>query len=356
MMLMSNQLLRRHCFKMVRNAIGKGFHSIPVIDVEQLFKGNQVERTKVGKEIDTACRQVGFFYIKNHGVPGSVHHGVREHARDWFHLPENLKEEIQISKETHFRGYQKLGANVTRYDESYQRDWHEAIDLYKEEDPSKIKNSGLPFSPIHGENQWPHQSPEFVQVLKEYVEHMTTVGQTLMRGIALGLNLQENTFDNLIGKDTYWCMRIIHYPPLQSAHQTNVEQQKQGEIHRSIQLSCGEHTDYGCLTIVNQDEDVSALQVKNADGQWIDAEPIKGAFVCNIGDMMRIWTAGQYQPTPHRVLNLNSKKSRISVPFFYEPKYETVVAPFLASPQNEDFVPTRYGAHLEKKVLSNFEL
>ena len=34
------------------------------------------------------------------------------------------------------------------------------------------------------------------------------------------------------------------------------------DIERSVQLSCGEHTDYGLLTLVNQDSHVSALQVQ----------------------------------------------------------------------------------------------
>eukprot|EP01026_Neomeris_dumetosa_P083662 TRINITY_DN9742_c0_g1_i3.p1 TRINITY_DN9742_c0_g1~~TRINITY_DN9742_c0_g1_i3.p1 ORF type:complete len:341 (-),score=21.86 TRINITY_DN9742_c0_g1_i3:67-1089(-) len=320
------------------NTIRRSFHSIPVIDVEGLLKGNQVERKEVGKQIDKACREVGFFYILNHGVPREIYSGLREHARNWFQLPESVKDEIKISKLSHFRGYQKLGANVTRYEESFQRDWHEAIDLYKEEDPQQIESRGLPYSPIHGQNQWPYQSPEFVLCLKEYVEQMGVLGQNLMRGVALGLDLNEYVFDELIGLDTYWCVRVIHYPPLKNPKQ-DVVSKSLGEIHRSTQLSCGEHTDYGCLTMVNQDEDVSALQVQNTNGEWINADPIPGAFVCNIGDMMRIWTGDIYKPTRHRVLNVSSDKTRISIPYFYEPKYETVIKPLLGDSDNKEFTP-----------------
>lgn len=39
------------------------------------------------------------------------------------------------------------------------------------------------------------------------------------------------------------------------------------------------------------------MQVKNAAGQWVSAEPIPGTLVCNIGDMLRVWTHGLYKVT-----------------------------------------------------------
>jgi isopenicillin N synthase-like dioxygenase len=113
------------------------------------------------------------------------------------------------------------------------------------------------------------------------------------------------------------------------------------------------------LTIVNQDSDIAALQVKNAAGAWITAEPKAGTFVCNVGDMMRIWTNGLYQPTLHRVLNAEPQRSRISIPYFYEPGFDTVIAPQLGlhgSSSTPIVTKKHYGSHLESKVFSNFEL
>lgn len=86
-------------------------------------------------------------------------------------------------------------------------------------------------------------------------------------GIALGLSLPETTFERPeVGRTTadtsYWVTRVIHYPPLaQGSAQSGPQQRQAGEIERSVQLSCGEHTDYGLLTLVNQEPHVSALQV-----------------------------------------------------------------------------------------------
>ena len=129
-------------------------------------------------------------------------------------------------------------------------------------------------------------------------------------------------------------------------------------MSRAEQLSCGEHTDYGMLTIVNQDPHVTALQVKNAAGAWVDAAPIPGALVCNVGDMLRVWTNGLYEPTLHRVLNPDPTRSRISIPYFHEPGFDTVVTPICGMEPvgGVEHADTHYGSHLESKVLSNFEL
>ena len=101
------------------------------------------------------------------------------------------------------------------------------------------------------------------------------------------------------------------------------------------------------------------LQVKNARGEWITAAPIPGTFVCNIGDMMRVYTNGAYTPTLHRVVNADPSRSRVSVPFFYETAFDAEVAPAAALLKDNEqpmFNPVIYGRHLESKVLSNFEL
>ncbi|KAK3270064.1 hypothetical protein CYMTET_21517, partial [Cymbomonas tetramitiformis] len=125
-----------------------------------------------------------------------------------------------------------------------------------------------------------------------------------------------------------------------------------GQVDRSVQLSCGEHTDYGLLTLVNQDSEISALQVKNAAGEWVKAPPLPGTLVCNIGDMLKVWSNGVYQPTLHRVINLRSSKARISVPFFYEPNFDAVVEPLpqFCPPGVEPKYPSVvYGDHLQSK-------
>ncbi|KIY99545.1 hypothetical protein MNEG_8416 [Monoraphidium neglectum] len=315
-------------------------------------------------------------------MPAAVYEGVLREARQWFGLPDSSKRAIQLrGAATSYRGYQPLGANVTRLPGGgFTRDWHEAIDLFKEEDPAEVQARGLPPSPIHGPNLWPSQSPAFEAALRSYINGCLTLGSALLRGIALGLGLPESAFGGGLAapERSYWVARVIHYPPLvQGSAQPGGGRLQEGaaaaaagaDISRDVQLSCGEHTDYGLLTLVNQEGHVSALQVKNAAGEWVDAAPIPGTFVCNIGDMFQTLTNGLYTPTLHRVLNTDPARSRVSIPFFYEPAFEATIAPLPqlvaaaasgaaaggAGPAAR-FPSVRYGSHLESKVLSNFEL
>ena len=152
---------------------------------------------------------------------------------------------------------------------------------------------------------------------------------------------------------------MIAYPPIDGAP-------ADGEVG----LSCGEHTDYGCLTLVNQDPVCGSLQVKAADGSWTDADPVDGCFVVNIGDMMSLMTRGLYQSTPHRVLHAHPTTTRLSVPFFFEPDFDAVIrdlqlpgspsprlpgSPGSAAANGSESAATTYGRHLELKIGSNFK-
>jgi isopenicillin N synthase-like dioxygenase len=369
---------------------GTLFTTIPIVDIQPLINPTSTLAEKIiaGNALDQACRDVGFFYVINHGIPVTTTEGTLSTARSFFQsATPDQKQQLKLSPQTHYRGYQSLGQNVTRYTDSdgtpnFQRDWHEALDYYREvvddnQLPSSatgVNGDGLtPLfrsqvspSPIHGTNPWPSDFPRFHNHLQHYIQGCLSLGSTIMKGIALGLGLQDvDTFSHLAA-DNYWVVRVIHYPELYNINSnTSNPSSSLSEIERSRQLSCGEHTDYGFLTIVNQEQGVSALQVKNAStGEWIAADPIPGALVCNIGDMMRVLTHGEYKPTLHRVINVGygnggNSRSRVSVPFFYECGFDTIIEPLkeLRKDGNEgEYESVRYGKHLEDKVLSNFEL
>ncbi|GJP42644.1 hypothetical protein CLOM_g2184 [Closterium sp. NIES-68] len=291
---------------------------------------------RVASEIDAACREVGFFYLTGHGVPQQLMDSVREAGREFFALPEENKNEIALSKSPIFRGYQRLGENITQG----RHDMHEAIDLYREH-PADHPDV-LSGKPLHGPNPWPSRPERFKPVVQEYVTTMKGLGRTVLRGMAMGLHLPLDTFEHGRADDPFWVIRVIGYPPLASSDTES--------------LSCGEHTDYGLLTFVNQDPGITALQVKNKAGEWVDAPPVPGSFVVNIGDMLKLWTNGLYQPTPHRVVN-RSRTFRVSVPFFYEPNFDVRVEPLNALVKTmgpTGLGPVVYGDHLCKKVFNNF--
>uniref|UniRef100_A0A2N9FE56 Fe2OG dioxygenase domain-containing protein n=1 Tax=Fagus sylvatica TaxID=28930 RepID=A0A2N9FE56_FAGSY len=170
-----------------------------------------------------------------------------------------------------------------------------------------------------------------------------------MRGISLALSGSPDEFEGERAGDAFWVMRIIDFMKMMSfsflfSFVTIFHSNK----------SSGAHTDYGLLTLVNQDDDITALQVRNLSGEWISAPPIPGTFVCNIGDMLKIYSNGLYDSTLHRVIN-NSPRYRVCVAYFYETNFETAVEPLETCIQRtgraKKFGRAVYGEHLVSKMV-----
>jgi polar amino acid transport system ATP-binding protein len=110
----------------------------------------------------------------------------------------------------------------------------------------------------------------------------------------------------------------------------------------------GEHTDYGLLTLLFQDT-VGGLQVKSRSGQWIQAPPVPGTFVCNIGDILDRMTGGLYRSTPHRVSRNTSGRHRLSFPLFFDPNF------FCHVKKIDDIVDASLGASVDDDSASRWD-
>ena len=169
--------------------------------------------------------------------------------------------------------------------------------------------------------------------------------------MAVGLGLPKLHFDKFYD-DSFWVLRVIHYPPKAK------EREEDGDDNGG--LGCGVHTDYGCLTMIHAEDTPGCLQAMTTKGEWVTIEPVPGAFICNVGDMLARWTNGLYRSTPHRVLRPSGGRRRISIPFFFEPNYNAVIAPLPeccdATGKPPRFAPIVYGDHLLAKTNSNFSL
>ncbi len=286
-------------------AVSADFKKIPIIDVAPLIEGTPAGGgAKVADEIRNACRNVGFFYIRNHGVPRVHRDELFAQARHFFALPTERKMDIYIGRSKQHRGYIPLGREVT----DKRKDWHEALDF----------GADLPLDhpdvqaekPLHGPNQWPEDLPGFRTTMTSHWDLMSELGSGLTRGLALSLGLEADFFDPFTRQPlSDW--RLIHYPAAMGLE--------------GIGQGIGEHIDYGFVTILAQDE-VGGLEVRNASGEWIAAPDVPGTFIVNIGHMVQRWTNDRYQATWHRVRSPREKE-RLSIPFFYSPSYDTVVEP-----------------------------
>jgi isopenicillin N synthase-like dioxygenase len=263
------------------------------------------------RAIDDACRRIGFFYVVGHGVSVELQRALDDLSRSFFASDDSEKASIAMSQGGRaWRGWFPVGGELT----SGVPDRKEGIYFGAELPPSDV--------PLHGPNLFP--SSEMRDVVLAYLDAMTSLGHRLMSFIAVGLGLPADHFARTLTTDPTILFRIFHYPP--------------DAEHWGV----GEHTDYGLLTMLLQDAQ-PGLQVRSRAGSWIDASPIEGSFVCNIGDMLQRMTGGRYLSTPHRVLN-TSGKERLSFPFFFDPSWNAEI---------EGYAGT-YGEYLVAKVSKVF--
>jgi isopenicillin N synthase-like dioxygenase len=276
--------------------------SFPIVDVASLV-GCSGPRALAAERIGVACREHGFFYAMGHGVPDALQSELERLSREFFARSSEEKREIRMSRGGRaWRGYFAVGEELT----SGVPDLKEGLYFGAELDGDHpLVRTG---TPMHGPNLFPSSVPRLRDAVLDYMAAMTRLGHALMEGVALSLGLEPDYFARRYTADPLVLFRVFHYPPNLSPA---------GE-----RWGVGEHTDYGFLTILKQD-DVGGLQVK-CGADWIDAPPVPGTFVCNIGDMLDRLTGGLYHSTAHRVRN-TSERGRLSFPFFFDPNYETVV-------------------------------
>ncbi len=288
--------------------VDHGLAQIPVIDVRPLVLCSETPRElrDASDPIGQACREHGFFYVVGHGVDEALQARLEQLSQRFFAQDAEAKMRIRMALGGRaWRGYFPVGDELT----SGKPDMKEGIYFGSElpEDHPLVKAG----APLHGRNLFPPDLPLFRETVLDYMAAMTRLGHTLMAGIARSLGLEASYFADRYTSDPLVLFRIFNYPP----NPWDV-----GEPRWSV----GEHTDYGLLTILKQD-DAGGLQVKSRS-RWIDAPPIPGAFVCNIGDMLDRMTGGLYRSTPHRVRN-PAPRARLSFPFFFDPNFEVEVKP-----------------------------
>ena len=147
--------------------------------------------------------------------------------------------------------------------------------------------SELPDVYLSGQNQWP-KLENFKEVLEKYTFNMTKLGRNLMRLALLSSGVKDLSVMQSLDTPTIW-LRLLHYPP--------ISKNSPSDLYGSAP-----HTDFGCLTILAQDE-IGGLQVQTREGKWIDVPKLEGSFVVNVGDMLSRYTNGLLRSTPHRVIN-----------------------------------------------------
>lgn len=303
--------------------------TIPLIDISGL-RGGPEQKRRVARDLHAACIGTGFFYVRGHGVPDDLVTRVFQASRAFFALPMEDRLAVSQTKSACYRGYELLRGQAL--EPGMPPDVKEGFKLGR--DLPADHPAALDDPKHYGPNQWPARLPAFKLAMEVYLSAMTEITTLMMEGIALSLGLDERYFAPFCDTPVT-LVRLLHYPP-------------QPPNPLPGEKGCGAHTDFGAITLLAQD-DAGGLQVQSADGDWIDAAPLPGTFVVNLGDMLARWTNDRYRSTPHRVINL-SGRDRYSVAFFMDgnSNHRVTCIPTCRAPDEADhYPPTTVREHLE---------
>jgi isopenicillin N synthase-like dioxygenase len=282
---------------------------LPVLDLT-LWHAGGTSRQRFLAELGAAARDVGFFYLTGHGISLSQQQGILQLAAEFFALPQREKDAVKMTQSAHFRGYTRLGAELTRG----KADQREQFDIMAEQ-PAPLQRDDEPaWWRLYGPNQWPSALPAMQPTLLQWQQQLAELSVTLLRAFALVLQQSETAFDSTIAAGPYQHMKLIRYPGRKAAGQ------EQG---------VGAHKDPGYLTLVLQDEQ-SGLEVETDHG-WVSATPLPGAFVVNIGELLELASNGYLRATYHRVTSPAAGVERLSCAFFMAAQLDATV-PLLTLP------------------------
>lgn len=280
---------------------------IPVIDLRS---------SSSVSDIADAAERFGFFQLVGHSLDSELIEAVWTQAHAFFDRSSEEKRRVLRTKENS-RGYydRELTKNA--------RDQKEVFDFAHVPFPELGEEHPDNHLPVDGNNQWPSDMADFQKVMTSYLSACETLALELLEAFCVGLGLASGRLAPHFNRHHTSFIRLNYYPlldPLSAEEAASVTDLGDMALHH--------HTDAGAFTILLQD-DVGGLQVESG-GEWVDVTPEPGGLVINTGDMMQVWSNDKYSAALHRVAP-RSTKARYSLPYFFNPSYDTDYAPLLES-------------------------
>lgn len=286
----------------------QSFSSIPTVSLSG-WTDDYADRDEFAARLRSVCHDVGFFYLVDHGVPDEFLDRYFDLLARFFALPEDVKATIDKRRSPHFRGWERVGAELT----DNRTDYREQLDVSSEHPPRPLDTQPA-YLRLDGPNQWLDEAalPGFHAVVDEFFTRMGHVADTVMAAISRGLGLDDGYLREMFGERPLSFAKLISYP-----------RTPPGEA------GVNAHHDAGFLTILVQ-RGVAGLQAQNPDGEWIDVAPRDGAFVVNLGEMLQAMTGNYVVATTHRVI---AAEPRLSSGYFHGPDLRTSLAPLPLAPE-----------------------
>ena len=310
-------------------------NELPIVDMSGVRARDERSVARAAAQIHSAFTTVGFLYVANHGLPDTVIADALREAQGFFRQPVEKKREVAINKR--HRGFNALG-DALMYEATkpdYKEFYTMGLEL-PEDDPDVLAGE-----PLRGPNNWPADRPGLRSAMTAYYDGIGRCGADLLACVAVSLGLDAGFF---AGKYTKRLQRtqIIYYPPHPAAATPDT-------------FGLAPHTDFGCITLLWQDDSGGLEVLERQSKQWIAAKPIPGTLVVNVGDLLGRWTNDRYASTPHRVIN-RSDRERFSIATFYDPDFKALVDPRQLGVSAADckYEPTTSGAHILGRIERSF--
>ena len=277
--------------------------ALPTLDLSR-FEAGGAQRHAFLEDLRRAAREYGFFYLVGHGVDSALIAQTLSLSRRFFALPEPDKLAIEMIRSPRFRGYNRAGREFTRG----QPDWREQVDIGAERPALRPEEIEQPWHRLQGPNLWPEALPELKPTLLAYQDAVTALAIGVLKTFAAALEQPEDVFAPIYSPWPGQLTKIIRYPGRAA-----------GEADQGV----GAHKDSGFVTILLQDK-VAGLQVEGEDG-WIDAPPVPGTFIVNIGEILELASNGYLRANVHRVVSPPAGGDRLSIAFFLGAHFDATV-------------------------------
>ncbi len=321
---------------------------VPAVDISPyVADGSAEERARVAREIDAACREVGFIQILGHGIPEPVVAGLGDAMDGFFGLDlEEKKGYVRPPSEN--RGYtppksESLSLSLGVESATRMNDFFEAFNIGR----AASEYAGLELPVEHfAENTWP-ATDGFEEQVAAYFTEAGRVARTITRIFGDALGLPDSFFPALTAPSID-VLRMNHYALPEGTDVT-----LDGDL-----VGMSEHTDFGIVTILWADR-VPGLQVLDADGAWHDVEPDPGALLINLGDLTARLTNERWLSTLHRVkppVVDGTIQRRRSAAYFHDGNPEAVVVPLDSCVDAEHprlYDPVTVDEHIRAKLAGS---
>jgi isopenicillin N synthase-like dioxygenase len=326
---------------MAVSAASSAPHAIPSIAVGALFEGPGAARDRCDASLYRAATTVGFLTITE--LPDAIAPtaAVRADLKRIFAADEAVRRRLWRRKfapdhSNVYRGWFPAQGGAATF--------KEGIDMGP--DVAHADFGVDPGDPLTEPTPLPAEAelPGWRAAVARYYLGMEALARELTRALARGLRVPESSFDPIFAGGGLSTLRLIRYPPrpaesFAGAPESDTWLEHDGRRRYTIGVA---HVDSGCMTLLAQDG-VAGLQARAPDGRWLDVPPADAAVVVNFGALLGRWTGGRIRATEHRVLG--SDRERFSIPFFYEPRVDAVIAP-LPLDGGPSFQPFVFGDYL----------